>query len=59
MRKIMFNIQTGETEILEVPDTDNPEVEISDPKTDAMDAVNSATTLADLKTAMLNYINIS
>lgn len=58
MIKIIFNAQTGETTIIEVPDEEMPVVEeIIDIKAQAIEEIESATTIAGLRAAMLKYVN--
>jgi LmbE family N-acetylglucosaminyl deacetylase len=57
MKQAEYNALTRETTIAEVPDVEMPVTEVTDAKAEAIEAIESATTVAGLRAAMLNYIN--
>lgn len=60
MKNVIYDAETGEITIEEVPDVEMPVVdETPDAKATALAAIEKATTIATLRNAMLNYIEVS
>ena len=54
MKQIVYDAQTKETTIIEVPDVEMPIIEVmSDPDVELATAISAATTLTQLKDALL------